>query len=177
LLRIFPAVKSLVAAAALEASVFKVDVSSLKEFFSFDPTRKSDLQKLDALIRKTARTLTPHFHAGTPTGEAGMRMKMLGYGKSSYTTRAGKTTPWPVIGVALQKSYISVYFAVRRGGRPITERYVGKLGELKMGRNNFSFENFDDLNADALKALLLEAETIFAKDPIYQMRREARPAD
>jgi hypothetical protein len=56
-------------------------------------------------------------------------------------------------------------------------QYVGKLGELKAGRNNFSFEKFDDLKIDALKGLLLEAETIFTKDPIYQMRREARPAD
>jgi hypothetical protein len=84
--------------------MFKVDVNSLKEYFSFDPARKLELQKLDALIRKTTPALTPHFHAGTPTGEAGMRMKMLGYGKCSYTTKAGKTTPWPVIGVALQKS-------------------------------------------------------------------------
>jgi hypothetical protein len=157
--------------------MFKVDVGSSKKYFSFDPARKLDLQKLDALIRKTTPALTPHFHAGTPSGEAGMRMKMIGYGKSSYTTKAGKTTPWPVIGVALQKSYISVYFAVRRNDKPITERYVGKLGELKVGRNNFSFDKFDDLKVDALKALLLEAETIFTTDPSYRMRREARPPD
>ena len=157
--------------------MFKVDVSSSKEYFLFDPTRKSELQKLDALIRKTTPKLTPHFHAGTPTGQAGMRMKMLGYGKSSYTTKAGKTTPWPVIGVALQKSYISVYLAVRRNGKPITARYAGRLGELKVGRNNFSFEKFDDLEIGVLKDLLLEAQTIFMKDPIYQTRREARPGD
>jgi hypothetical protein len=54
-------------------------------------------------------------------------------------------------------------------------RYVGKLGELKVGRNNFSFEKFDDLEIDALKDLILEAQTIFTKDPIYQTRRVARP--
>jgi hypothetical protein len=106
-----------------------------------------------------------------------MRMKMLGYGKSSYTTIAGKTTPWPIIGVALQKSYISVYFAVRRDGKPITARYAGKLGELKMGRNDISFARFDDLKIDALKTLFLEAQNIFANDPIYGARREARPKE
>jgi hypothetical protein len=155
--------------------MFKVDVGSSREYMSFDPARKSDLARLDVLIRKTAPKLTPHFHAGTPTGDAGMRMKMLGYGKSSYTTKAGKTTPWPVIGVALQKSYISVYFAVRRNGIPITARYAGKLGELRIGRNNFSFEKFDDLDVEALKALLLEAQTIFIEDPIYEPKRKARP--
>ena len=58
-----------------------------------------------------------------------------------------------------------------------TARYAGKLGELKVGRNNFSFEKFDDLKVDALKALLLEAQTIFTRDPIYKARREARPED
>ena len=141
--------------------MFKVDASSSNEYFAFDPARKPDLKKLDALIRRTVPKLTPHFHAGTPAGEAGMRMKMLGYGKSSFTTKAGKTTPWPVIGVALQKSYISVYFAVRRKGKPVTAPYVSKLGELKMGRNNFSFAKYDDLEIETLKVLLLEAQEIF----------------
>ena len=114
---------------------------------------------------------------GRPLAKREMRMKMLGHGKSGYTTKAGKTMPWPVIGVALQRSYISVYFAVRRNGTPVTTRHAGKLGELKVGRKNFSFEKFDDLKVDALKALLLEAQTIFTKDPICQARREARPED
>src|SRR5262249_12646626 len=125
--------------------MFKVDVKSLAEYLSFDPARGSDLRKLDALIRRTAPSLGRHFHAGTPAGSAGMRMKMIGYGKSRYTTKAGETVPWPVIGVALQKNYISVYFAVRRNGEPITRTYLGKLGECRSGDNNFSFERFDDL--------------------------------
>ena len=104
-----------------------------------------------------------------------MRMKMLGYGKSSYTTKAGKTAAWPAIGVALQRNYISVYFAVRRNGKPITARYAGKLGELKVGRNNFSFEKFDNLDVDVLRALVREAQALFTRDSIYEARREARP--
>lgn len=157
--------------------MFKVDAASSKDYMSFDPARKPDLAGLDALIRRTTPKLTPHFHAGTPAGDAGMRMKMLGYGKSSYTTKAGKTTPWPVIGVALQKSYISIYVAVRRNGMPITARYAGRLGELRMGENNFSFEKLDDLDIEVLKALLLEAQKIFMEDPIYEARRKARPKD
>jgi hypothetical protein len=44
-------------------------------------------------------------------------------------------------GVALQKNYISVYFAINKDIAPIARPYAGKLGELRMGRNNFSFEN------------------------------------
>jgi hypothetical protein len=145
--------------------MFKVDVAGLKEYFSFDPARKAELEKLDRLIRKTAPKLVRHFHSGTPAGEAGMRMKMIGYGKSSYSTKSGKTTPWPVIGVALQKSYISVYFAVHRNGKPVTAPYIGKLGEARSGHNNFSFEKFDDLDHGVLAALIRETEAIFTSEP------------
>src|ERR1700759_2975263 len=83
--------------------MFSVIVGSSREYLAFNPARSRDLKELDALIRKVAPRLTPYFHAGTPAGEAGMRMKMLGYGKSSYTTKPGNAVSWPVIGVALQK--------------------------------------------------------------------------
>ena len=44
-----------------------------------------------------------------------MRMKMIGYGKFHYAVKSRKTIEWPIIGVALQKSYISVYVAVTKG--------------------------------------------------------------
>jgi hypothetical protein len=113
--------------------MFKVDVDSSKAYMAFDPARTHDLKKLDELIKRTAPKLTPHFHTGTPAGEAGMRMKMLGYGKSSYTTKAGKTTPWPVIGVALQESYVSVYIAVRRDGTSAVLANVYRPRSLKLG--------------------------------------------
>ena len=156
--------------------MFKVDVDSLAAYFSFDRDRTADLRKLDALIRKAAPSLSRHFHAGTPAGSAGMRMKMIGYGKSSYTTKAGQTTPWPVVGVALQKSYISVFLGVSRNGAPVIGRYAGRLGALKTGRNNFSFERFDDLDKDTLAALMAEVAAIFWSDPRYELTRRRRPA-
>jgi hypothetical protein len=75
-----------------------------------------------------------------------MRFKMIGYGKSFYRATTGEKVEWPVVGVALQKNYISVYFAVTRRGTAVTDPYTGRLGELRMGRNNFSFEKFNDLD-------------------------------
>jgi len=99
--------------------MFRVDVDSLEAYFDFDPKRKAELVKLDRVIRKSAPALKRHFHAGTPAGSAGMRMKMIGYGRFQYAIKSVKTSPWPVIGVALQKNYISVYVAVRKNGRPL----------------------------------------------------------
>jgi hypothetical protein len=71
---------------------------------------------------------------------------------------------WPVVGVALQKSYISVYLSIAKDGAPLVDSYAGKLGELRIGRNNFSFVRFDDLNLATVSALLAEAEGIFSAD-------------
>ena len=120
---------------------------------------------MDGLISKAAPSLKRYFHKGTPAGEPGMRFKMIGYGKSFYTATTGERVEWPVVGVALQKNYISVYFAITEGGAAVTDPYAGRLGELRMGRNNFSFERFDDLNLSAVAALFSEAAQIFVADP------------
>jgi hypothetical protein len=120
--------------------VFQVTAGTLQAYLEFDPERKHDLLNLDKLNTRTAPALKRFFHAGTPVGEAGMRMKMIGYGKFRYAIKSGKSTEWPVIGVALQKNYISVYVSATRQGAPIVPSYAGQLGELRVGANNFSFE-------------------------------------
>jgi len=150
--------------------MFRVDVDGLDAYLGFDPKRKPDLIKLDGVIRKAAPALKRHFHAGTPAGSAGMRMKMIGYGKFQYAIKSGETTPWPVIGVALQKNYISVYLAVTKDKQPLVKRYAGSLGELRSGDNNFSFETFDDLDAAQLSKLFATAAAAFAADPQNPVR-------
>jgi len=145
--------------------MFRVAADSLESYLDFDPARKSDLVRLHELMRQAAPGLKRHFHKGAPAGAAGMRMKMIGYGKFRYAIKSGETIEWPVIGVALQKNYISVYVAVTKAGAPIMRSYVGKLGELRSGRNNFSFERFDDLDAAAVSSLFAEAAQIFETDP------------
>jgi len=138
--------------------MYRVDADSLKEF---DPERKGDLQKLDKLIRKSAPGLKRYFHQGTPAGEPGMRFRMIGYGKFQYLARSGQYVDWPAVGIALQKNYISVYLSVMKDGAPLIQSYFGKLGELRAGRNNFSFRTLEDLDVRQLAALLAEAERIF----------------
>jgi hypothetical protein len=47
----------------------------------------------------------------------------------------------------------------------VTDPYAGRLGELRMGRNNFSFERFDDLDLSAAAALYTEAAQVFDAEP------------
>jgi hypothetical protein len=150
--------------------MFKVDVDSLQAYLDFDPKRKGDLLKLHAVITKAAPGLKRHFHAGTPQGHAGMRFKMVGYGRYHYTAGTGEKVAWPVIGVALQKNYISVYVSVTKNGKSIVGTYAGKLGAKRSGGNNFSFEAFDDLDAKALSSLFAEIGRIFKEDPDNPVR-------
>lgn len=150
--------------------MYRVVAESLDDYLNFDSERKSDLVRLHGVMRKAAPSLKRHFHKGTPAGEAGMRMKMIGYGKFRYAIKSGSTIEWPVVGVALQKNYVSVYVALTKADAPIVRRYAGRLGELRSGNNNFSFERFDDLNMAALSSLVAEAAGIFASDPENPVR-------
>lgn len=154
--------------------MFRVTADSLRAYFDFDPKRKAELVKLDALMSKVAPGLRRHFHQGTPAGTPGMRMKMIGYGRSSYAASSGEIVAWPVVGVALQKNYISVYLAVSKDGKPLLEGYTGKLGECRAGHNNFSFERFDGLNVQALSALLAEAAAIHERRRGRATSRQSR---
>lgn len=69
--------------------MFRVAADSLDAYLDFDPVRKPDLVRLHELMRKTAPVLKRHFHKGTPAGEAGMRMQMIGYGKFRYAIKSG----------------------------------------------------------------------------------------
>jgi Domain of unknown function (DU1801) len=129
--------------------MFRVEVNSVAAYVAFDPARRGDLEGLDALIQAAAPQLGQYFHAGTPAGTPGMRFKMIGYG----LTTSANGVEWPRVGVALQKNYISVY--VQAG--TVLERYRGRLGELRMGRGNFSFVRFAELKADVAEEMLREA--------------------
>ncbi len=145
--------------------MFRVNAETLESYLDFDPIRKIDLQKLDKLLRNSAPGLKRYFHKGTPAGEPGMRFQMIGYGKSHYPAKSGQRVEWPVVGVALQKSYIGVYLSVTKDAAPLVQSYAGRLGECRIGRNNFSFVRFDDLNLAAVSTLLAEADRIFANRP------------
>jgi hypothetical protein len=73
---------------------------------------------------------------------------------------------WPIVGLALQKNYISLYTSVIKDGAPITERHKGALGELRSGRGNFSFVTFAQLSASGVIALLNDIDSTLRQDPI-----------
>lgn len=144
--------------------MFRVDATSLNDYLDFDPKRKMDLEQLDKLIKESAPGLKRYFHRGTPEGEPGMRFKMIGYGRFNYLARNGKRVEWPAVGVALQRNYISVYLSIAKDDAPLIQSYAGKLGEFRVGSNNFSFRKYEELNVRIASALFAEADHLFNSD-------------
>jgi len=145
--------------------MFTVAVNSIDEYFAFDPERQSDLEQLDSLLKAKLPEFERWFYDGVHHDTGGMRMQLLGYGSFQYTNPAGKSVTWPIIGVALQKNYISVYLSVRKDGQPILDTYRGRLGEARSGRNNFSFETFNDLNTAVFESLLSDIHKLLKTQP------------
>jgi len=150
--------------------MFRVSADSVAEYLAFDPGRRDKLQKLDAVIRQAAPNLKRYFHRGTPKGQPGMRLKMIGYGRFHYASKSGRAIEWPVIGVALQKNYISVYVSLTRNDRPLVAQYASRLRATKASRYTFNFENFDALNVGAVRLLFADASALVRADPQNPVR-------
>ena len=148
----------------------KVQAKTLDEYFNADPVRKSDLEALDVLIRDTAPELGRWFYVGASDGKPGMRMSLIGYGAFQYEMKSGERVEWPIICVALQKNYMTLYTSVFKDDAPILDQYRGRLGELKAGINNFSFVTLDQLDRDAVAALVKDIEDTIRQDPIGSLR-------
>src|SRR5688572_22833374 len=131
----------------------QLEVKTPREYIArLSEPRKTEIQRIDRLIRKTVPELKPFVIAG-----------MLGYGPFRYKYESGREGDWCKIGLASNKSYISLYAcaADRRGY--VAERYKKKLPKASIGKSCVRFKTLDDLDLDAFKALLREtAKTGFA---------------
>lgn len=137
--------------------MFKVAAADIETYFAFDPSREADLRAVDRMIREAAPTFKRWFVAGTAQGQPGMNMAMIGYGRFTYTVRSSpQPIAWPIIGLALQKNYLSLYLSARRDGAPLLSFYADRLGKKvsvsKIGA--LTFAQAADIDRDGFTAML-----------------------
>jgi hypothetical protein len=130
----------------------RVEANTVEEFFAAGGERESALRELDALIRKSAPSLTRQLHTGTS-------ITMLGYGAFDYHTKSGSQGEWPVVAIAPQKNYISLYICAVIDGKYMAEMYQDRLGKVSCGKSCIRMKKFTDLNQDTVKIMLEELET------------------
>ncbi len=114
--------------------------------------RKSHIKQLHKLVREAAPGLKAHIHYG-----------MLAYGPMKYKTKSGLEGDWFVIGLASQKSYISMYFSCEEDGRYLAESYKKKLPKANIGKSCVRFKTPDDVDLKVLKEMIQKAEKLYKK--------------
>lgn len=110
---------------------------------ALEEPRKSDIAALHKLIRKLAPKLDPHIRSG-----------MLGYGTYHYKYASGREGEWFRIGLASNKSYISLYCCAADARGYVAERHRDALPKASIGKSCVRFKRLSDLDPKALEKLI-----------------------
>jgi len=79
---------------------------------------------------------------------------MPGYGSFKYKNYKKETLDWPIIALASQKNYISLYICAVEDGEYIAEKYKDELGKVSVGKSCIRFKKIEDLHLTALKKVI-----------------------
>lgn len=115
--------------------------------------RKSEIVKLDKLIRKLTKGL-----------DRKMYHNIIGYGKFHYKTKSGREGDWFAIGLASQKNYISVYCCLVDGDKYIAEKYKDKLPNANIGKSCIKFNKLEKIDIKELEKVIKETVKEFKKN-------------
>jgi hypothetical protein len=84
----------------------------------------------------------------------GTEQAIIGYGDLTINQSRGKKSEWFMVGLAIQKHYISIYINTVEDGQYVAEKYRSKLGKVKVGKSSISFKHLDDLDIDTLQKVV-----------------------
>jgi hypothetical protein len=116
---------------------------------SLEEPRRSEIQQLHDLIRRTLPDYEPHIQSG-----------MLGYGAYRYKYASGREGDWSIVSLASQKRYISLYVSCVKEDAYLAESYRDRLPKADIGKSCVRFKRVSDLDEDALRDLLADAGRI-----------------
>jgi hypothetical protein len=92
-----------------------------------------------------------------PKLKASLAYNMLGYGTFQYQNSKKQVLNWPIIALANQKNYISIYVCSIEGGQYLAEKYKSKLGKVSVGKSCIRFKKLEDVNLATLKKVIQTA--------------------
>lgn len=128
-----------------------VKATNVEEYLDNVPAeRKDTINFLHQFIQKAAPGLKPHF-----------AYNMLGYGSFKYKNYKKEDMDWPIVALANQKNYVSVYVCAVDGGEYIAEKNKNKLGKVSVGKSCIRLKKLEDVNLNELEKVIKLA----AKNP------------
>lgn len=128
----------------------KNDATTVEEYISMvSDERKHEFDLIHDLIQNTVPSLTPYFASN-----------MIGYGSFYFLDSKKQKKDWPIIALANQKNYISIYVCaiIEDKDRPKVEKLKSELGKLSKGIGCIRFKKIEEINLESLKTVLKLAE-------------------
>ena len=116
--------------------------------------RREAIEALDKLISETV-----------PEQKRWFAYNMLGYGKFDYTNYKKEEIQWPLIAIASQKNYMSLYVCAVDHAQDIPQYIAEKHADSlykdgvtpNVGKSCIRFKKLDDLDLEGIKKVLLAA--------------------
>lgn len=126
-------------------NMFKpTDAKTVEGYIDSVPVERKELIKfLHEFIQKSTPGLKPHFATN-----------MLGYGSFPYRNYKHEAIEWPVVALANQKNYVSIYVCSILDGGYLAEKYAMELGKVSVGKSCIRFKKLEDINLPTLKKVL-----------------------
>ena len=126
----------------------KNEAKSVEEYLLMVPDdRKKDIDFLHAFIQKAVPQLKPYYASN-----------MIGYGSFYYLDSKKQKKDWPIISLANQKDYITIYVCALIEDKAAAEKYKKELGKLTKGISCIRFKKIEEINLETLKIVLKLAE-------------------
>lgn len=117
---------------------------TVKSYLAAVPKERQELvQFLHAFIQKTVPKLKPYF-----------ANNMVGYGSFPWRNYKKEQIEWPVIALANQKNYVSIYVCAVDQGEYVAEKFKKELGDISVGKSCISLKRIEDVKLPALKKVL-----------------------
>jgi len=122
----------------------KVKAKTVTEYLdSVGEDRRKDIKTLHTLIQKSSAKFKPW-----------LAYNMLGYGIFKYTNYKKEVVDWPLVALAAQKNYISLYVCAVDAKGYIAEQHKKNLGKVSVGKSCIRFKRLEDVNIQELKTVL-----------------------
>jgi len=114
-----------------------------------------DMRALDATIRERMPGAQRYLYVGKLWG--GTDQQIVGYGIMDYRNRSGEDVEWFVVGLAAQKSHISLYVNAVEDDAYLLRQYEGRLGRAETGSASVKFGSVDEVDLENLMELVQRA--------------------
>lgn len=129
---------------------------SVKDYLeSIDKPMYEDMAILFKNISGHMPNIKPKLWEGIFWG--GSTQAIIGFGDLTYTRSDKKQVEWFMVGLTLQKNYISVYISATEDGQYIVKKHGNQLGKAKIGSSSISFKKATDIKIDKLMQLVDKA--------------------